>query len=252
MKLRLNFNALVFALIVGILIIPTFAFTTGDQFSSALFPIIAILSGFAITGFVAGYFSKVVTILEPLIASVVISVACSFIIPALELKAFVGMWLSDWAIVYLNGIIITYIGFWLGKNSTSGYTTDEETAPVKIEWIWILYGTLTGFIITMLIVNIMVFMLGYASSYYYIPFLFCILITGILVGWKSPSMSIKEPGLAGFLSVTIILDLIRMTLITDHKIRISYIVFAYILGTVLSLVGGYMGEKIQEKSNIAK
>jgi hypothetical protein len=64
-----------------------------------------------------------------------------------------------------------------------------------------------------------------------------------MVGLKSPGITIKEAGLSGFLTITILISIVRLTLVTE--IEFEYIFLGLILGFIVSMLGGIAGEKLQ-------
>ncbi len=243
--MKLNYTALLLSIMIGLILVVGFAFTTGDQFATALFPTMAILSGFIITGFTIGYLSRGVTIIEPGIGAIAISIASFFVIPSLQLKGFHGMWDSDWIIIYMNAIILTHLGAWLGEKFQHGVLPEEALNTLKIEWEWIFAGTIMGVTVSMLIINLLVLLLGYNPKNYILPYFISLFITGLVVGWKSPGITIKEAGLGGFLTITLVLNIVRLTLQTESEIGLGIIIIGFIVGYFVSLIGGFVGEKIQ-------
>lgn len=45
--------------------------------------------------------------------------------------------------------------------------------------------------------------------------------------------------------MTVSFDIIRMTLIVDGKIDLYYLIIGIIIGFIVTLIGGYLGEKLQ-------
>lgn len=244
--MKLNITALLLSIMIGLILVVGFAFTTGDQFATALFPTMAVLSAYIITGFSIGYLSRGVTIIEPGIGSIVISITVFFVIPILQLKGFHGMWTSDWIIIYMNAIIMTHLGAWLGEKFQHGDLPEEAITKMKIEWGWVFAGTVMGVTVSMLIVNILVLVIGYNPKDYVLPYFISLLITGLVIGWKSPGITIQEAGLGGFLTITIVFNIIRLTLRTESEIELKVIIIGMISGYLVSLLGGFIGEIVQK------
>ncbi|MBI3258850.1 MAG: hypothetical protein HYZ54_05180, partial [Ignavibacteriae bacterium] len=68
---------------------------------------------------------------------------------------------------------------------------------------------------------------------------------GILVGWRSPGVTIREAALAGFLTVIIDLDAIMLTLGSENEELSMLLMYGAGIGIVVALIGGFIGEKIQ-------
>jgi hypothetical protein len=76
--------------------------------------------------------------------------------------------------------------------------------------------------------------------------LLVILLTGLVVGWRSPGVTIKESAIAGILTAVIILDIFKFTL--DPVLPLSLqvcILLSVVIGLIAALIGGVIGEKIQ-------
>ena len=247
MKIKLNINALVFALIVGILIVPTFAFTTGDQFSSVRYPLLAILSGFIIIGFTTGYFSKVMPVYEPGIASIIISIASSLIIPELQLKAFALMTSSDWLILFMNGFIFTYIGSWLSFKTFNNEEYENNEISFEIyNWNSILYSSAFGLLIAVISSNLFVYILGYNSYYNFIHLIICLFVTGTALGIKSPEANHLKLGLSAIISITLCLDVIKITFMYEDDINMIYLISGIITGLIVCILGNFAGIKLSK------
>lgn len=246
MNNKFNFGALIASVIVGLITVNLFAFLSGPNFANAFFPTLAILSGFVITGFVVGIITKDITISEPGIGSILVSAISFFTIPAMNLYGLQTVADSDWIVIYLNGIILTFLGAWLGEKLQQGHIAGHhEQEKVSIDWSWVVAGTAMGIIVSVILVLALDLIFGPNPSSFVIPFIIALFFTGLVIGWKSPGITIREAGIAGFLTVTIDLDIIRITLSTDSNLSMPYILIALALGFVVTIAGGWIGEKIQ-------
>ena len=73
----------------------------------------------------------------------------------------------------------------------------------------------------------------------------------MIVGWQSPGITIKEAGIAGFITLTIDTDIARL-LMEMKTIAFWELAFVLVIGFVVALFGGYLGEKIQAATEIKK
>lgn len=247
MSAKINTSTLGLSVIVGFIFIAGLAMLSSVFFATALFPTYAMIAGYILTGIVIGYFSKDVTIIEPGLGAIVASFAAAFFISSFELRGLSGLWTSDWILISMNGVILTFAGAWVGEMFQSGEVVSKATAASKFEWEWIIAGTIVGVLLSLLLVSILVLFLGYKESNYLIPLLIALLGTGYVVGYKSPGVTIVESGLAGFLTITININIVRLTLISESEIDAFSIIGALVVGYLVSLLGGYIGEKVQAK-----
>jgi len=242
---KLNIKIIFLTVLVGFALTLSFAYIMADQFAAAMLPTIALLSAFIVTGFVVGFFSKGVTFIEPGIGSIVVAALLFFTIPALNLKGFQGMWTSGWLIIYMNAILLTFAGAWLGEKFEDAELSSDQLIHEHFDWSWMIAGTMMGLTVSMIIVNLLDLILGHNPDSFIVPYFASLLITGLVVGWKSPGYTVLEAGLAGYLTVTIIFNIARMTIITESEIGVWYIIIGTVLGFVVSIIGGFIGEKIQ-------
>jgi len=247
MKQKFNYSALVASVLLGSVIVLVFSWISGNTFAAALFPTLTLLSGFIITGFIIGIITKEITILEPGLGAIIVSAIVWWLLPAFELHGFFGIWTTDWLIIFMNAIVLTFVGAWLGEKFQHGAVESANSTTPSIEWSWILAGTFLGVTCSVILVNILVLILGANPSVFYIPFFVVLLCIGLVVGWKSPGVTIKEAGIAGFLTITINYDIIRLTLYNDTEMQLSYIIGGLILGFIVTWLGGWVGEKIQAR-----
>lgn len=238
-----NVTTFVVSIIVGCAFVILLAFISGSFFAAPRLPILAILSGFIIAGIAAGATSRQVTILEPGIGGVIVGIASFFLIQLLNLKAFLDLSSADLTLVMLNGIILTFVGAWIGEKLQSDISADQPMEK-KIEWGWILCGMIIGVTISMLLASTLVVLLGVSLTILFICFLVGLLITGFLVGWRSHGVTIIEAALAGFLTVIVDIDIIVLTLVPIGRKTMG---LGILIGMIVTMIGGFIGEKIQGK-----
>ena len=247
----LSFGSLILSIIVGTALVIGFAYITGDFYATALFPSLAILSAFIISGFIIGIMSKDVTIAEPGIGAVVVAILSYLIVPAMELKGLALVTTSDWILIFINGIVLTFLGAWLGEKIQHGAlpTADES----DFDWGWGIAGTILGVTLNIVLVIILTLIMGANPSKFYIPFFLSLFIVGIVIGRFSPGITIKEAGLAGLLIIAVDFDIIRLTLYSE-SIPLSYIIGGMLIGIIVTWIGGFIGEKMQasKEAKVAK
>lgn len=242
---RFNFLAFFLAIILGTILVNLFGWLMGLIFHYPLVPILSMFTGYLITGFLVGIISKEITILEPGLGAILVSVISYFILSNIDIVGFSEMWDTDWLLVSINAIVLTFIGSWIGEMFQHGAIKKERSTIPSIDWGWIIAGSIFGLIISFLIIIILLFILGPNPEQFYIPFFAGLIITGLISGWMSPGVTIKEAGIAGFLSITIIFDIVRLTLYLDNEMPFWHIVGGLIIGFILTYIGGFIGEKIQ-------
>lgn len=247
MSKKFSFTAFFISVIIGAVLLIAFSWATGPKFSNALFPSMSILAAFMVTGFLTGILSKDITISEPGIGSIVLAVIGVLVIPAMKLKGFEGVTASDWLLIMMNGIIFTFLGAWLGEKFQHGVINAPSSDSSEIDWGWIVAGTIFGIGVSLILVILLDLVFGHNPSSFIIPFIIALLLSGLVIGWKSPGVTIIEAGLAGFLTITADLNILRLTIFGDTmSIDLGWLIGALVVGFVTSLAGGFIGEGIQK------
>ncbi len=118
------------------------------------------------------------------------------------------------------------------------------------EWKWVIAGVIAGVIIV-------------GSSYYIVaptfhsPEIQALImmvgfaVTGVIVGYFSPGVTIREAGLAGGLVMFLMLVLLYTTDLDHDQLVDSQLIdiLLLVLGVGFALVGSWAGEKLQEASD---
>jgi hypothetical protein len=244
MATKFSLKTLLVSIITGIVVVIFFSWASGSKFETALFPVLAMLSGFIVTGFLIGIISKGVTIIEPGLGSIIVAGVTFFVIPQMQIQGFMEItYDSDWIIILMNGVILTFIGAWLGEKFQNSENLDEDQEIV--EWSWIVAGTIFGVSLSIIIAIVINLIIGNDPIYFIIPFFIALVVSGYMVGYRSPGVTIKEAGISGFLIITFIFTIVRLTLVSN--IEIVYVIGGIILGYIVSTGGGWLGEKMQAR-----
>lgn len=269
---KFDFKSFIMTIIVGLFLNSIFLFLTGNSYEDAFLPILGMLSIFMLVGAIVGIQSEDITIVEPGLGSVLVSLFLYILLPIMNLESLSEISESDWIIVMMNNIIMTFVGAWLGEKLHAGYlgqemdfvyhkpnnslengsdennSTETQTKMKSdgISWSWVIAGTVLGLILSMIIVNIFGLILNVSILTLFIITGIAFLLTGITIGRLSPGVTIIESGLAGFLVMTIDLNIFR---VTHEEIPIIYLIGVLIGAFALTYLGGFLGEKMQEKSN---
>ena len=240
-----RFKAFFITVFVGLIFSISFILSVGDQFATALFPTTALLAAFIVSGFFVGYFSNGVTFLEPGLGSIITAVILYFFIPVLNLKGFRGMWDSDWILIFMNAVLLTFAGAWLGEKFENTSLKSDQLLSKSFDWSWMIAGTLMGITSSIIIVLLLDLIFGPDPESFLIPFVLALFITGIIIGWKSPGYTVIEAGIAGFLTLTVLFNILRLTLRTESPVGVWTIIIGLLVGFLEAYFGAAIGEKIQ-------
>jgi hypothetical protein len=214
-------------------------------FHIPLIPTYMSLLGLVVMGIIIGYKSEGYTIKEPAIGGLLTLALTGILLSTSFGFSFTTMELIAAPVI---GLILGLVGGWVGEQIQ---ITPEELVKEleddkkgKLQWGWIIAGTVIAFIFNAFFViggfallkfGVVGILLALSASF---------LLAGLLVGYFSPGVTIMEAGIAGVLSV--ILNAVFLysfkLLMMDESI---YVIEELAAGFVLSLIGGWLGEKLQ-------
>lgn len=251
--MKISVKAIVAAIVVGLALVLGFAAIFGSRFPAPPFPFMAMLSGFILSGLIVGFLSEGETVVEPGVASIITAAISYPLVASFELKAFGG--LSDaqfhinMLLVMLNGVALTFVGAWAGEKLQRTYELAEGDQSRFIEWGWIISAAVVGLAVSMLFVNIVFWIGGWSMGLFLVAVAVGLFFSGLVVGWRSPGVTIVEPAFAGFVTVMIEIDVFKITLDPNTtQFTSPYAVVGVLaLGLVAALVGGVVGERLQSK-----
>ncbi|MBP6671545.1 MAG: hypothetical protein KA247_00265 [Bacteroidetes bacterium] len=214
-------------------------------FHIPLIPTFMSLLGFVVMGIIIGFKSEGYTLKEPAIGGFVTLLLVGVILSAVFGVTFTTTELIAAPII---GLILGLIGGWAGEQIqiTPEELVKELEADKKggLQWGWILAGTVIAFIFNAFFVIGGFALLKFGMGGLMISLGASFLFAGLLVGYFSPGVTIMEAGIAGVLSV-ILNALFLYTFSLLMMDEMLYVVELLVGGFVLSLVGGWLGEKLQ-------
>jgi hypothetical protein len=237
----IDFYSALISAFVGSVITLFLAYVSASSFSALPFPVIAMLSGFVITGIVEGILSKGVTILEPAIGAVLVGIVLFIVLPMMNVAGFRDLNSAVLIVVVMNGVILSALGGWVGEK-LQGTLDNDFPSESPIDWGWVLCGSALGTTITMLFASSLVVVLGYHLTNHVIAFFGGLFIAGFIIGLRSPGVAVNEAGVAGFVAVVVNIDIICVAL---GMLDVWMILGGVVLGILFTLFGGWVGEKLQ-------
>lgn len=214
-------------------------------FHTGTVPTFMSLLGFVVMGIIIGYKSEGYTIKEPAIGGAITVLLAGGI---LKYGLRIEFSTIEFVVAPIVGLILGFIGGWVGEQIQ---VTPEEAAKEleeakkgKLQWGWIAAGTILAFVANSFFVFGGFALLKFGVNGILVSLGASFLLAGLLTGYFSPGITIKEAGIAGLFSV--ILNFLMLFVAFDGTILpISYMAEVVIGGLVLSLVGGWLGEKLQ-------
>ncbi|MFB6271640.1 MAG: hypothetical protein ABEL51_01975 [Salinibacter sp.] len=263
---RFDPKAIFGSFVIGVVFVVLFTALTGNIFGSPTFPLLALTSGFILAGVGYGYLSEGETVMEPALAAILVSVVAYFIIKALKFEAFgnlveEGNFTYMMVIAFLNGLMLTFAGAWAGETLQRTYAGSGESV---LDWRWIMTGTILGFAVSLFLANFVIWLFGmlaggrnpaYAAlepsgvwSMLFVIFL-GLQVTGYICAFRSPGDTSYEAAIAGLITLILLVDVFVFALQGEDLRMLTYgrMILVLIIGLLASLVGGYIGERVQAR-----
>jgi hypothetical protein len=262
-KTSLQWKWVLIGTIIGVIFATFLFYIMSETFDTYYVPAFISLLSFVLMGILIGFHSPGYTIREPALGGLF-----SMIITMVIVRFFfdynppIGQTFS----APVLGFVLALVGGWVGEQLQGSKERIGSGAKiVGLEWAWIITGTVIGFILNNISVFILVALLAMDITGVLIAICFGFVITGIIVGYKSPGVTIKEAGLAGLLGVILnflftsaLLRYSSLNLLTKREgftfsiifdvpwEGMWFIIISLATGFVLSLVGGWIGEVLQK------
>ncbi len=226
------------SIVVGTMLVSLFVTVTTAAFGNPFIPARIGSLGVVVTGFIVGYFSPGVTIKEPAIAGSLLVVIVLFVL-------YVGFnfeltWYEALAAIGF-GFLLSLLGAWIGE----AFQGHVATRTYGLQWKWIAVGVTVGFVLNNFFVFLLSPLFNINLTAVLVSFLVSFVLTGFVVGYKSPGVTIKEAAIAGLL--TVVLDWL-IWLIVDvafMPVPLVHLVVTLIAGFLLAMIGAWVGEKLQ-------
>jgi hypothetical protein len=241
----LQWKWVIVGVIVGLVVVGISYFLVAPTFKSAPIQALVMLSGFIITGAVVGFFSPGVTIREATVAGALVIVLMIGMLLILgeqlvqdQTKNFLGL---------LLGIAMSWVGAWVGEKLQGSQGHDEHETKrmgfTDLIWKWVIVGVVLGFALNVVLVFVLAPIFNINLNIAFALFVVSFVITGFVVGLKSPGVTLKEPAIAGVLAV--VLDWFFLEYGIELAVPGGYLAFGLILGFLLTLFGAWLGERYQ-------
>lgn len=263
---RLDRKAIAGSFAVGLLFVVLFPSMSGSilepiagkTFWASTFPMFGLVAGFALAGVSYGYLSEGETVLEPALAAALVSIPAYFVLEALRLEALAplveeGSFTYMMVIGCLNGLMLTFVGAWAGEKLQGTYAGSEESV---LSWQWIAAGTILGFAVSLFLANFVIWAFARVSgpfaalepsnAWVMLTVLFLgLAATGYLCAFRSPGETTYEAGIAGLITVVLLIDVFVFALGGQSILSYGWMMLVLIIGLAGAFVGGALGEQTQ-------
>ncbi len=233
----------IIGVVVGLIIIGASYLIVAPKFHSDAIQSLVLLVGFVATGAIVGYYSPGVTIREALYAGLILMVILAVGFAAMQ-SGEEGHSVAFFLLLILGGVL-AQVGGWIGeKLQGSGEPASAEArATTAFQWKWVFVGLALGFALNVLFVFLLAPVFNISLSMAHVAFSISFVVTGFMVGVKSPGVTLKEPAVAGVAAV--FLEWLFIQFAIDLPVPATVIAFGMIEGFLLTLFGAWIGEKVQ-------
>ena len=246
---KLQWKWVILSVIAGLIIVGASYFIVAQIFHSGEVQVLILLGGCIVTGAVIGYFSPGITINEASIGGALV-MAIMFILRAMT-NAEIHFSASIDILLLILGVGFSWLGGWAGEKLQGDESSSEEKHIKKFFWKWVIVGAIVGFALNVLFVFILSTL--FPPHIYKLStsgFILSFVIMGFIVGYKSPGVTLREPAVAGIL--TVVLDWIFLRFIITYRVPGKYIIIGLIMGFFISLFGAWLGELYQQSKQKKK
>jgi hypothetical protein len=229
--------------VVGV-ILTTFLFQImSDTFNSFYIPLFIGLLSFVIMGIIIGYKSPGYTLKEPAIGG---AFAMLITIAILHYVFDYNPPTGQMIVAPFLAFVLALLGGWVGEELQGSSERAAETKKVGgFEWAWVITGTVIGFILNNIFVYGLFALLRFGVAGILISLGASFIVAGIIVGYKSPGVTIKEAALAGVLGV--IINFLFIYYGFGAMLDMQFLIMGLVGGFILSFVGGWVGEEMQKR-----
>ncbi len=232
--------------VVGVLIAGTSFLIVMPTFHSIPIQSLVLLSGFVVTGAIVGYASPGVTIREASVAGAMVALVT--VVLLYTTGEALGQDLLRNVLLLVFGFGLSWVGAWVGEKlqGSEEHNEAESKELSELQAKWVIIGVILGFVLNVLCVFLVAPLFHVSINAALGAFLVSLAVTGFIVAYKSPGVTLKEPAIAGFLAV--LLDWSFLEFMLELHVEGGYLAFGLILGFCLNLFGAWLGEKYQLSS----
>jgi hypothetical protein len=238
---KLQWKWVILSVVAGLIIVGASYFIVAPTFHSREVQALVMLVGFVVAGAIIGYFSPGITINEATVGGAL--VMAIMLLTLYLTKAEIEFSPTINLLLLILGVAFSWVGGWAGEK-LQGDPNNPEEITIKFQWKWAIVGVIIGFALNVLVVFLLSALFPpHIFKFAFFGFVISFIVTGFIVGYKSPGVTIKEPALAGVLSV--VLDWIFLNFMIKLHVPTTFLIVGLALGFLLAFFGAWFGEWYQ-------
>jgi hypothetical protein len=253
LKVGLQWQWIIIGVVLGGLLTGLSVFFVATVFHRLLIPGLMACLSFTLTGVIVGYNSPGITIKEAAIAGLLLAILTVLAMSFLPMPFPEPLTTVEMIVGIVLGFLLALLGGWVGEHLQGETHASKTTAG--FQWLWVLVGVVIGFMLNNFFLAFLspLFKADVVKNAGYLITIIAFwglsfIATGIIVGYKSPGVTIMESAVAGVLMVG--LNLLVVYLGLQAQPEILYIVIAMVVGFALALLGGWTGERLQKSQQM--
>jgi hypothetical protein len=249
---KLHWKWVTLSVIAGLIIVGASYSIVAPMFHSSEIQVLIMLGGFIVTGAIIGYFSPGITINEASLGGAMVMVIILLLLTITNAEIQFSKAIN--LLLLILGVGFSWVGGWAGEKLQGDESSAEEKHVKKFLWKWVVVGVVIGFALNILLV----FLLSTLFPHYLLKLAFAgfigsFVVTGFIVGVKSPGVTLGEPAVAGLLVVILDWIFLRFVIsLSAQTLPTSYLIIGMIMGFLISLFGAWLGEKYQQSTEKKK
>jgi hypothetical protein len=248
----LHWKWVIISVVVGLVLVGASYLIVAPMFHSGEVQVLIMLGGFIVTGAIIGYFSPGITINEATLGGALVMVVMLILLAITNVEIHFSKAIN--LLLLILGVGFSWVGGWAGEKLQGDESSAEEKNIKKFLWKWVLVGTVIGFALNVLFVFLLSrFFPPHIFKFATAGFIISFVLTGIIVGVKSPGVTLREPAIAGLLVVILDWIFLRLVLtLSAQTLPTIYLIVGLMMGFLFSLFGAWIGELYQQSSEEKK
>jgi len=224
--------------LLGSILISLFVYMVDPQLERPAVTGLVVTLSLVLVGILVGYRSSGETIRETAIAGLILLILTGIVaVAVLNIRVPVLVWLLS----PFYAALLTMAGGWVGEMLQG--TLEEAHEDKAVDWPWVFVSVIIGFTLSAYAVFLGQALLNLSPMQNLLVFAASFLVTGWIVGFFSPGVTMVEPAIAA--AGMVILDAGFVILWFDALPQFQTTLIGFGGGVVLALAGGWLGERTQ-------